>query len=261
MSSKNLTKNNFHQNNLQPFQLYFCSTDSIFYFEYIYKWKINPMENLKLLLLGTFLAFHCTSPSYQLHINQSFYPPSQQMRMSGGSLIANARPDSVMEFTGVYCDQHVFIDKYPVIRLYHEGRYYIPLSEKLQCPDGMLVKIKGKIIQLSVTYALIKKTLSYNHLEPVAFEVILDTQPLIKSVNDEYHRIRQKLQEQITIEQSKLQLTENPEWAIWYDGERKIFIFHSHQYDLMYVADIEFIVDAQKKKIKDVYAREWFKGE
>jgi hypothetical protein len=29
----------------------------------------------------------------------------------------------------------------------------------------------------------------------------------------------------------------------------------------MYAADIEFIVDARIGKIKDVFAREWFKGE
>jgi len=219
------------------------------------------MEYLKLIFLVTLFAFNCTSQSYQLHIGESFYPPSQQMRMSGGSLIADASIDSVMEITGVYCDQNAFIDKYPVIRLYDDRKYYIPLSINLQCPDGMLVKIKGKIVELSITYSVIKKTLSYKHLEPIAFDMILNTQPLLKKVNDEYNRIRQQLQEQITIDQSKLQLTENPQWAIWYNEGQKIFIFHSHQYDLMYAADIEFIVNARTKKIKDVYAREWFKGE
>lgn len=205
--------------------------------------------------------FSCSSQTYKLHIGESFYPPDQQMQMSGGSLIADASIDSIIEVMGIYCDSNVFIDKYPVIRIYNKDRYYIPLSTKLQCPDGMLIKIKGKVIQLSITYSMIKKTLSYHHLEPIEYKVIFNTRKLIKNVNVEYHRIRQKLQEQITIEQSKLQLAENPEWAIWYDEGQKIFIFHSHQYDLMYAADIEFIVDAQTKKIRDVYAREWFKGE
>jgi len=219
------------------------------------------MESLRLILLGTLFAFNCASQPYRLHIGEPFYPPSQQMRISGGSLITNASIDSIMEFTGVYCDQNIFIDKYPVIRIFNDGKYFIPLSTKLNCPDGMLIKVKGKIVELSITYSLIKKTLSYKHLEPIAFNIILNTQPLIKNVTDEYQRIRQKLQEQITIEQSKLQLTEIPQWAIWYDDGKKIFIFHSHQYDLMYAADIEFIVDARKNKINDVYAREWFKGE
>lgn len=213
------------------------------------------------MLPGILFMFNCASQSYQLHIGESFFPPAQQMRMAGGSLLADARLDSVMEITGIYCDQHVFIDKYPVIRLYNEGKYYIPLSARLPCPDGALVKIKGKIIQLSITYSVIKKTLFYKHLEPTAFEVIFDAQKLVQHVTDEYQRIRLKLQQQITIDQSKLELATDPDWAIWYDEGQKIFIFHSHQYDLMYAADIEFIVDAQTKKIRDIYAREWFKGE
>lgn len=218
--------------------------------------------NIKLILILIYLFhFACSLQTYKLHIGESFYSPDQQMLISGGSLIANAKPDSLLGVTGVYCDQNVFIDKYPVILIYNNGKHYIPLSTKLPCPDGMVVKIKGKIIELSVTYSLIKKTLFYKHLEPIAFEVVFDTEKLIKDVTDEYNRIRQKLQQQITIEQSKLQLSANPKWTIWYDDEENIFIFHSHQCDLMYAADIEFIVDARSQKIRDVYAREWFKGE
>ncbi len=218
--------------------------------------------NMKfILILILFAGFCCSAQTYKLHIGKSFYPALQQMSMSVGSLIANVKVDSIVEFTGIYYDKNIFIDKYPVIRIYKDGKFYIPLSIKLQCPDETLVKIKGKIIELSVTYSMIKKTLFYHHLEPLEYEVVFNTQQLIKKVTDEYTKIRQKLQEQITIEQSKLQLVEDPKWAIWYDGEQKIFIFHSHQYDLMYAADIELIVDAQKKKIRDVYAKEWFKGE
>jgi hypothetical protein len=219
------------------------------------------MSTKFILILISLSGFCCPAQTYKLHIGKSFYPALQQMSMSVGSLIANVKVDSIVEFTGIYCDKHIFIDKYPVIRIYNDGKFYIPLSTKLQCPDGMLIKIKGKVIELSVTYSMIKKTLSYHHLEPIEYEVVFNTQQLIKNINDEYDKIRQKLQEQITLEQSKLQLVEDPKWAIWYDEEQKIFIFHSHQYDLMYAADIELIVDAQKKKIRDVYAKEWFKGE
>ncbi len=194
-------------------------------------------------------------------MGESFYQAKQQMQMTGDSLIADAKQDSLIEVVGIYCDKDVFIDKYPVIRMYKDGKYYIPLSIRIPCPNGMLVKIKGKVVQLSVTYSLIKKTLSYNHLEPIAIEVVFDTAKLIKDVTDEYNRIRQKLQQQITIEQSKLQLAEDPDWAIWHDEKEEVFIFDSHQNDLMYAADIEFIIDARTGKIKDVYAREWFKGE
>lgn len=215
--------------------------------------------NLKLVLIFISLSgCYCSAPKYNLHLGEFFYPPE---RMTGGSLIAETPVDSLLEVTGIYCDSNVFIDRYPVIRIYNQGKFYIPLSTKLQVPDGMLTKVKGKVIQLSITYSMIKRTLSYNYLEPIAFKFVYDTKKLVKDVTDEYHRIRQKLQQQITLEQSKLQLTADPAWAIWYDGRQKMFIFHSHQYDLMYAADIEFIVDARTAKIKDVFAKEWFKGE
>jgi len=166
-----------------------------------------------------------------------------------------------MEVTGIYCDRNVFINKYPAVRIYDRGKFYVPLSKRLQCPDGMLVKIKGKIIQLPVVYPSIRKTLTYNYLEPDTCEVISDTRELIHTVSAEYRRIRKKLEHEITISQSKLQLAADPNWDIWYNKNEQIFIFHSHQYDLMYAADIEFIVDARTQKINDVYAREWFKGE
>jgi hypothetical protein len=215
--------------------------------------------NMKCILISILLwTLSCSAQSYKLHIGESFYPPS---RAPVSSLIANVKLNSIVEFTGIYSDKSVFIDKYPVIQIYKNGKFYIPLSTKLQCSDGMLIKIKGKVIELSITYATIKKTVSYHYLEPIEYEVIFNTQQLIKNVNDEYTKIRQKLQHQITIAQSKLQLSDNPEWIIWYDEERKFLIFDSHQNDLMYAADIEFIVDIQKEKIREVFAREWFKGE
>ena len=215
--------------------------------------------NMKYILISILLStLSCPAQSYKLHIGESFYPPSQA---PVSSLIANVKLNSIVEYTGIYSDKSVFIDKYPVIQIYKNGKFYIPLSTKLQCSDGMLVKIKGKVIELSITYATIKKTISYHYLEPIEYEVVFNTQQLIKNVTDEYAKIRQKLQHQITIEQSKLQLSDNPEWSIWYDEKQYFLIFHSHQYDLMYAADIEFIVDIQKKKIRDVFAKEWFKGE
>ena len=217
------------------------------------------------LILIVILLFqvNCTTQTYRIHIGESFYPSSQQLTNYGGSAIAAARPDTIIEVTGIYCDKNIFLDKYPVIRLYSRdsGKLFVPLSARLDSNDGSLIKIKGKVINLPITYSVIKKTLYYNHLEPLSFHIISDNQKIIHEVNQEYQKIKDGLQKKITIEQSKLQLSLHPEWTIWFDEQTNIFIFHSHQYDLMYAADIEFIVDARTGKIKDVFAKEWFKGE
>lgn len=222
------------------------------------------MKYIKLILILISLYYcSCLPQKYEIHIGESYYPKSQQLSFYGSSLIAEADTNSVIEIKGVYCARGVFLDRYPIIRIYDQknGKSFIPLSKGLEYKDGILISIKGKVVKLPITYSVIKKTINYNHLEPISYQVIYDTQEIIKKVNKEYHEIREKLQEQITIEQSKLQLIYEPEWNIWYDEQKNFFIFSSHQYDLMYAADIELIVDADSKTITDLYAREWFKGE
>lgn len=203
-------------------------------------------------------CFSCTSQSYRAHIDQSFFSTAPVLE---GSLIADVTPESYFETTGIYCDSSVFLDEYAVVRVYDQGRRYIPLSTKLSCPDGMLINIKGKVIQRAKLYAAVKDSFIYHQLAPISFEIVFNSRWVLRAVSDEYQRIREKLQRDIAIEGSKLQLSPHPGWTIWYDRENERFIFHSHQADLMYAADIEFIFDIRTRKIRDVYARQWFKGE
>jgi hypothetical protein len=216
-----------------------------------------------ILIVILFFLLQCARQTYRIHIGESFYPSSQQLTNYGGSAIAAARADTLIELTGIYCDKNIFLDRYPVIRIYsrEQGRLFAPLSARLDCQDGSLINIKGRVVNLPITYSVIKKTLYYNHLEPRTYYTVSDNQKIIDKVNVEFQKIRDDLQKNITIEQSKLQLSLHPEWDIWFDEQTNIFIFHSHQYDLMYAADIDFVVDAKTGKIKDVFAREWFKGE
>ncbi|MDW7680629.1 MAG: hypothetical protein SCK70_08685 [bacterium] len=205
----------------------------------------------------------CARQSYRIHVGESFSSTSLQSTGYGGSAIAAARPDTIIELTGIYCDNNVFLNRYPVIRIFstQQGKLFVPLSYRLDCKDGSLISIKGKVVKLPVRYPPTNKTLNYHQLAPLSYNTIMDNQKIIERVNTEYHKIRDDLQTRITIEQSKLQLTANPEWAIWLDEQENTLIFHSHQYDLMYAADIEFIVDVKTQKISDVYAKQWFKGE
>jgi len=98
-------------------------------------------------------------------------------------------------------------------------------------------------------------------LQVTSFKMISDLYSIKNIINKEYLRIRNNLQKKITPKGSKLRLTNEPEWIIWYNETEQKFIFTTHQYDLMYAADIEFIVNANTEKITDVFAREWFKGE
>lgn len=221
--------------------------------------KKNFIINIIIFLI--FLS--CSTQTYQLHIGESYVPVNSKTNFQGETIFSVTKPDSSLEIMGIYCETNLFLDKYPIVRIFKktDGLTFIPLTEKLKCNEGALIKIKGKIVNLPVQYPYIKKVTYYKHISIVSYELIFDTQQLQNKVTKEYKKIKYKLQNQITPKESKLQLKNNPEWIIWYKKSERLFIFATHQYDLMYAADIEFIIDASTKKITDVYAREWFKGE
>jgi len=117
------------------------------------------------------------------------------------------------------------------------------------------------IIVLYLPNSQMGKLFNWRSLSVISFEILKNVKNIKKAVTQEYQKIRENLQIKITHKGSKLQLTLVPEWNIWYKEDEQILIFAFHQYDLMYAADIEFIVDTAKERITDVFAREWFKGE
>jgi len=222
------------------------------------------MKKIYIITIIIFLIFlSCSTQIYQLHIGKSHVPVISKNSFRGETIFSATELDSSLEITGIYCETNLFLDKYPIVRIFDKtaGLTFIPLTEKLKCNEGDLIKIKGKIFNLPVQYPYIKKVTFYKHLSAISYELISDTQQLQNKVTQEYQKIRSKLQNKITPKESKLQLKNNPKWRIWYKKSEGLFIFATHQYDLMYATDIEFIVDANSNKIIDVYAREWFKGE
>jgi len=171
--------------------------------------------------------------------------------------------DSTITLNGIYSNTNLFLDKYPVIRGFNEesGFFSIPLTENINSQPDVLLKIKGKITSLPQKYPMINKVSYHKHLSVISYEIINEIKNVKKVVNQEYQEIRENLQEKITLQGSKLQLSKMPGWHIWYKEDEQKFIFAFHQFDLMYAADIQFVVDAATKTITDVFAREWFKGE
>ena len=135
------------------------------------------------------------------------------------------------------------------------------MIKKLDLQTDVLLKIEGKVTSVAQKYPIIKQV-SYNkHLTVTSYEELHSLKHIKNTVNQEYKKIRVNLQTKITPEGSKLQLTDKPDCIIWYHEPEQKFIFATHQYDLMYAADIEFAVDISTEKITDVFARELFKGE
>ena len=216
----------------------------------------------KFLLVILFVTA-CSPNSYQLHINSTYSSSYKKSTNKNTNIFSKIQEDSTVEFSGIYSNKKIFLDKYPVFRLFNEqsGFFSIPLTDSLNCQTNVLLKIKGKIAPVPHRYPKIKKLSYFKQLSVSSFEVVNDIENIKRIVDQEYQKIRGDLQKKITPKGSKLLLTHSPDWNIWYKDIESKFIFTFHQYDLMYAADIEFIVDVSSERITDVFAREWFKGE
>ena len=222
------------------------------------------MKQINLIAIFLVLIFLLCLPStYQLHIGESYRSTVSEHTFRVDSIYSATKPDFSLEITGVYCERNLFLDKYPVVRTFNKqsGFFSVPLTDSINCQTDVLLKIKGKIINVPQKYPMIKKVSYHKHLSVTSFKMISDLYSIKNTINQEYRKIRDNLQKKITPKGSKLQLTNAPEWIIWYNETEQKFIFAFHQYDLMYAADIEFLVDAETERITDVFAHEWFKGE
>ena len=173
------------------------------------------------------------------------------------------KQDSTVELIGIFSNKNLFLDKYPQVRVFNKqsGYYSIPLTKNINCQTDVLLKIRGKIINVPQKFPMINKVSYHKHLLVISFEILNDIKSIKRIVGQEYQKIRDNLQNKITPSGSKLQLSNAPDWDIWFNGAEGKLIFTNHQYDLMYAADIEFVVNKNSEKIIDIYAREWFKGE
>jgi len=209
------------------------------------------------LFLSLFL--HCSNQDYQLHLNESLY----YAHKNTNQIAPLVQPDSAFQISGIYNDNHLFLDQYPVIQVFEKskGFFTLPINQKLSCPNGSLVQIEGRISILSRKFPYIKKISHYQLITVHSEKFIKSTHPALQIVIDEYQKLKPTLEKSITLRGSKLKLKSNPEWIIYYDQSHHDIFFISHHYDLMYAANIEFILDEKTNQIKDVYAKEWFKGE
>ncbi|MDZ7342422.1 MAG: hypothetical protein ONB27_13780 [candidate division KSB1 bacterium] len=205
----------------------------------------------------------CASRHYTIRIGESFFHSIPQRATSGRSAIERARADSVIEAIGIYNAKLDVVGKHPLLCFYSQenGKLFIPLSTPLAYAHGSLIQIQGRVLDSSITYPFVNKTQHYRCLKVRSSRLQQDNQKILAAVNRHYQQLKLELQTRSRIEGSKLQFADNPDWDIWWDGQRNVLIFSSHQADLMYAADIDFVVDASSGKLTEIFASQWFKGE
>lgn len=160
--------------------------------------------------------------------------------------------------TGIYDYQPIGADTFSVIRFCDTEQRPVTvfLAEKIDAAPGALVTIHGKISMLKLGILRIQKV-----LVPEKSYLISSTEQFARNATQYYQRLRNQLQQKITLPGSKLVLPQNPEWRRYWYNKDNIIICQFMTNDLMYAATVEFLFDFANQSLKKVYALEIFKGE
>jgi len=200
---------------------------------------------------------------YELRVDDSIYSPRMPPPMAGwGENVPHYREEGEkLHFQGTYA-----LEPYGQVAMIRQfdrrrGWSYVTLSRPLSVEQGTLVEIRGTVMILEQP---IRGTGRINRVKQLLVEdhqVLYDTHPLRERARREYDYIRERLQKEISLPGSKLQLSEDPDWRVdWLLGEGAIVVA-AHCYDLMYAAEAQFLFTMEDQNLKTVYFHEWFKGE
>ena len=216
---------------------------------------------IKIFSLVIFL-FACALQSYNIHFGENYLPIEHQFALRSTNYF-ETNQDSIITITGIYNESKLLFDTYPVIQMFDKetGYFTIPVNQKVDFPDGTLIKITGRLQSIEKEIPHIKKTKTIDILFLSGADKISDISKIQIMVDEEYLRLMEKIQKEIATKNSKLKLKIKPEWSLWFCESDNIIIFKTHQFDLMYAVNIEFVTDFLKKRITDIYAVERFKGE
>jgi len=210
------------------------------------------------------LALHCFGGGrYQLNLDDTYFTPHRSPTMSGWgeNLSRQAEEGAELQFQGIYAQEpHGRIG---LLRQFdrRKGFSHVILTGALPIEEGTLIQVWGTVISQNRADKDIGTNGKVKRLRAEDYQILYDTKPFRDMAQREYRKIRAKLQKQIALPGSRLQLSSEPSWRVdWCSGEMT-FVVAAHFYDLMYAAEVQFIFIQENEKLKSVYFHEWFKGE
>ncbi len=156
---------------------------------------------------------------------------------------------------GVYGYKKIAANTYPVVRCYleNQGIGYTILRDTLDVEPFAIIRVKGMIVKERSLFGM--KVLKVSE-----YEKIKNAQMLVIKVDHEYRRIKTELEPLTKPVNSRLEWPVHPQWQAAYEAGTQNLIVLTSLSDLLYAAEITFVMD-QKGGILKVYSREEFKGE
>jgi hypothetical protein len=200
---------------------------------------------------------------YELLVDDSIYSPRRSPTMAGwGENISRQRDAGTsLSYRGIYSQEPY--GRIGMVRQFdrRKGWSYAILADPLPVEEGALVEVRGTVIIQEQPIRGTSRVNKVKQFKVKDHQVLYDTHPLQERAKLEYRKIREKLQNQISLPGSKLKLREDPDWRVdWLRGEASI-VAAAHFYDLMYAAEAQFLFTMDEQKLVAVYFHEWFKGE
>jgi hypothetical protein len=221
-------------------------------------------KRIILAVVSLFFLLCHKNRSYEVHIGQPFYPWNQPSyaRFLGSDVLRN-QSEGDCRLQGIYTKPDADLIPQPMLRYFVAGvgLHYALLSTELDAEDGDLVEVEGRVVQREIAMEKIQRVRKEEVLSPESVRIVRRSSQLKGMIQNEYQRIRNRLQQEMTPEGSRLILPDKPRWTIVWQQKDDAYIIGTRFADVMYQAEIDFIWSGEREVLKEVYAVEWFKGE
>jgi|GEM_PF-2607696 len=219
-------------------------------------------NSLALVLLASTSLLSCRAP-YRIVIGKTYLEENRPAVAQAETTVTASDSLALIEVEGVFGETQIGQQKLPVIWRFDPVviRNYVVLAESLSVETGTLVKAKGAFATKQFAIGHRDATFPLRLLRVEAWQKLANLNPLWDKAQQEYDRIRNRLQAAITPAESKLRLPEKPSWQLTVNAPAGHAIVRMQTNDLMYEAEVAFVFQITESKLLSVYAVERFKGE
>ena len=206
-------------------------------------------------------ALSCRSTAPRIVYHHSFIYDNQRYHEVTAQDL-NIGSDSTATVTGIY-QIATAKSQSPCLKIFRSktGFLRVPLTSTVKAKKNSLVKISGKWEKKKQSMLYLNRSFIALELFPQKFSSLFDCEKFVPTLDSTYREFLPGIQKQITIKNSKLKLSQKPKWDFFYLEDKNRILAISQQYDLMYAASIEFVINPQNSRIEMIQAKEWFKGE
>ena len=211
-------------------------------------------------LIIAILAF-CCHPGLRIVKNTTYFAENGLSAREYSWLGTRTDGDTVV-FRGMVEFRRVGKARMPVLtELTDDGVGYVYLDDLPDVDRGVRLEVRGTRGTTHIAFGVSNAEMTVPVLSVSRYRVIADMEPFYALAQREYNKIRDEFQARLSDSEIKLKLPETPEWRLLVRESAGDVIARMVVSDLMYVAEVDIILDEDAKRVRGVYTYHWFRGE